>query len=227
MSFQSGLHRIEDFTGIKYPKFLKDILVACGFENEASLEIINDKIIKDIENSISGSENLQIKLKGTSYVKKDGALISHPFKFLIGHKLLLLKIPTIISEYKKKKNSFDSDNWKETLLKKIENYIIKKKLQFTVTLNHIKSSSITQNRAKVQVKCVFCEKEVPCTFNRNWSISNYMKHVLKHKKLDNKTSKNTNKSVTASATTSATITSTQIQRADEHKSTAVLSEVLR
>lgn len=184
-------NRLEKFLKNKYPQFIKNILISCGFESEASLKTINEQSIELIENYVNRKKEL---LEGTNYINEDGSLTSDPFKFLIGHKLLLLSIPQTIVEYtsekrNKKKNLpttvINPETVTSSLLTRFQNYQKTNFLKNPITIDHLKEFTLNENRAKVLVKCIQCDLEVPCTFNKNWSISNYIKHVRTH---DSKTS---------------------------------------
>lgn len=224
-------NRIESFDNCKYPKFIKEILTECGFETEASLQIINEQSITEVENLINNSESLRKKLEATIYVKKDGTLKTIPFKFLLGHKLLILQIASTVSRYniakktnqKTKTRALDTKNWQESLLNKFESYIKTKKLQYSVKANLFEASTITQNSAKVNVKCVQCDIVIPCTFKNYWNISNYVKHVATHKKSVEKSS---TASSTRSTLQSSHLASHAIERANASSSNTVLNKVL-
>lgn len=94
--------QLEKFTGSKYPAFLKKILINSGFDCESSLLLLNEEVIKNLESEVNLKKEL---LKNTVYDSKDG-----DFKFLIGHRQLLLNIPPTINariekiKSRKKKN---------------------------------------------------------------------------------------------------------------------------
>lgn len=81
MSHQSAFwNKIEKFKGNKYPKFIKEILNLCGYDNEYSIGLLNDKTILEIEQRVNCNKSV---LKKTVYDEKEN------FQFLIGHKALL------------------------------------------------------------------------------------------------------------------------------------------
>lgn len=129
--------RIESIDNCKYPKFIKEILTECGFETEASLQIINEQSITEVEKVINNSESLRKKLEATIYAKKDGTLKTIPFKFLLGHKLLILQIASTVSRYNvtkktnKKTRALDTKNWQESLLKRFESRSFQNKYNYT------------------------------------------------------------------------------------------------
>lgn len=221
-------NRLEKFNGNKYPKFIKNILIYCGFENEISLSTINEKSIEEIEQNIN--QNIAL-LRGTNYIDTNGSLISAPFKFLLGHKSLILNIPKTIEEFtdnKKKKKSVKNaeasgeqsniENLRESLLLRLENYRKKKNLKFSVSQDHLIKCTLDDKRSKIHVKCVYCDVHVPCLFVNTWCISNYTKHILTHEHTD------TNTNI---ASTSQSVGQSGIQRAEKSASATVLSEIIR
>lgn len=236
MSSRDVVKAIEHFHKIKYPPFLKKNLNTCGFESEASLGIICEQSIAEIEQIVNSKKEL---LEGTIYLKEDGSLHSEPFKFLIGHRLLILSIPKSFSEYKdnKEKNKklnlkinspISPEQLKASLLERLQNYKKSNNWKLTLTLDNLKKCVLykinSQNRAKVQVKCVYCDTQVPCTFNEKWSISNYIKHIASHESsAGNSADPVNNHSVQSSVESRVQ----PVQRAQKSTSDCVLSTVLR
>lgn len=81
---------LEKFKKIKYPEFLKIILIETGFDTAAALQTIEKKLIGDIEKVVNEKTFL---LKGTNYVTETGNLKNTPFKFMLGHESLILRLP--------------------------------------------------------------------------------------------------------------------------------------
>lgn len=50
--------KIEKFSGKKYPKFVKNILIFCGFDSEIALSTLNEQSIKEIEIIVNQNKNL-------------------------------------------------------------------------------------------------------------------------------------------------------------------------
>lgn len=192
MSRQSSIFkRLEKFTGGKYPIFIKDILESCGYDHESTLILLNENSIKEIESEVEGKKDL---IKNTVYEHKDG-----PFSFLIGHKQLILNIPNIlkkISEQKKlekksKKKEFSEASGEELnelkaetvgnkAVERINKYLESKNFSCSVNVAHIKLITLAENGAKCMVKCIFCDSETTCTFQKHWNIANYIAHIRKH-----------------------------------------------
>lgn len=118
----------------------------------------------------------------------------------------------------------DTENWQESLLNRFESYIKTRKLQYSVKSDLFNTSTITENTAKVNVKCVQCDIVIPCTFKNYWNISNYVKHVANHK---DSVKKSREKSSTASSTRNILQSQPTIERANASASHTVLKQVLR
>lgn len=86
----SVFKRLEQFTGNKYPIFIKNILEHFGYNDESTLLLLSQESIKQIEIEITAQKDL---IKDTVYKKKDGV-----FQFLIGHKELISSIPDTLKE---------------------------------------------------------------------------------------------------------------------------------
>lgn len=75
--------QFETFHNCKYPDFIKRILNFCGI-HEASFSDFDEKVINDIEKLVNKNKSV---LKDSSYS------LEEEFKFLYGHRLLLIKLP--------------------------------------------------------------------------------------------------------------------------------------
>lgn len=170
-----------------YPKFLKNILIHCGFDCESTLSLLNEDAIDKIEKEVDIKKEL---IKNTIYEKKEGN-----FKFLIGHKQLILAIPETLAETirakkrkteKKNEVKLDANILGHDVINRINNYMQSRNLDCKVEEEHIQVIDFDEDgptgRAKVVLKCVFCEIETACTYDKHWHISNYTKHVSSHLK---------------------------------------------
>lgn len=127
--------RLEKLIGCIYPSFLKYVLLRSGFDCESALLLLNEDKINKIELDVAANPEL---LKNTVYENKNGE-----FKFLVGHRELILNIPETIRlaiRQKKEKPSeknneetqsdtrsdVDIDDLSEKLIKKIK-YVFRKK----------------------------------------------------------------------------------------------------
>lgn len=89
---------------------MKNILIHCGFDCESTLSLLNEDAIDKIEKEVDIKKEL---IKNTIYEKKEGN-----FKFLIGHKQLILAIPETLAETirakKRKTEKRTKLNWMQT-----------------------------------------------------------------------------------------------------------------
>lgn len=67
------------------------------------------------------------------------------------------------------------------LIDKIKNHLNNKAINCDFNIENVCDISQKGNRFTCLVKCVFCEIKTTCTFDKNWKISNYSKHVCGHK----------------------------------------------
>lgn len=84
-------NNFEHFHGFKFPNELKEILnILSGFDSELSLKEINEETINRIEQSVN--ENITANHLETISALKDSLYEQKPlpFRFLLGHKILLL-----------------------------------------------------------------------------------------------------------------------------------------
>lgn len=88
--------KLEKFKKYKYPKFIKDILINSGFDCELALENLDREVIEKIEEDVELNKGW---IKDTVYEDK-----KQKFKFLLGHQALLLQIPQVLKEIRKKKD---------------------------------------------------------------------------------------------------------------------------
>lgn len=96
--------RLEKSNNSTYPKFLKNILIHTGFNSYAALSIIDKNSIESIETYIKDNfDESKILLKDTLYLDSNGNLNKTPFKFLLGHRSLILNLPKDLNEYFSKK----------------------------------------------------------------------------------------------------------------------------
>lgn len=180
--------RLEKFFKCKYPFFLKEILIETGFNSSAALRIISESSIETIEQYIN--DNLdQIKhyFAETLYLSENGNFKKSPFKFLIGHKSLILNIKKDLNEYllkkKTKKTEISSEipsteQLKISFKNKVKNYIEQKKINVDLEKIVVSNFSFLNNRAKCFGQCPFCVKKIACYFDTCWRTSNFFKHIL-------------------------------------------------
>lgn len=186
--------KLEKVSRSKYPKFIKNILIETAFNTPAALKAINEASIEQIESIMNNDLNL---LNKTVYVNERGELKKKPFKFLIGHKALILNFPKEISELElwqkseknkkksekkpKRNENQDEIDLKILLVEKVANHLKKKKIAINLELEITNFEKGTA-RDKCLVKCPFCSKKIPCTYETRWQISNLCTHIFTHPK---------------------------------------------
>lgn len=190
---------LEHFLEFKFPAELKAILNISGFDCELSLKEIDEKSIELIEervntNLVANDLETVSALKGSTYEQKP-----LPFRFLLGHKILILSIPEKINSLKKNKTKkrlgkrllgqiendseekvYGPEEYKNALLLKLKNYADKYKLNFEIKENNIKKFTQVNKVIRCVVQCCFCETKIPCTFHTFWIISNLTAHIRGH-----------------------------------------------
>lgn len=115
---------------------------------------------------------------------------NEPFKFKLGHKSLILRLPNIIKSYlesKKRKTEINKEK-NETVVKtelknKLSNYMRRHsyEVQFTSS-NIIEFEKIKEekNIYRCRIVCVFCGKSVAAKYKNHWMVSNFETHLRKH-----------------------------------------------
>lgn len=134
--------RLEKSNNSKYPKFLKNILIHTGFNSAAALRIIDKNSIESIETYINDNfDESKILLEDTLYLDSNGNLNKTPFKFLLGHRSLILNLPKDLNEHfskklekaskKKTKKSVipSAEELKKSFNSRVKSYTDKKKLK--------------------------------------------------------------------------------------------------
>lgn len=172
----------EHFLGDRYPKFLINILLNCGFDSKVSLLNINAEVVKQIEDYVNKNRYL---LKNTVYEENE------PFEFLIGHKVLITSIPENIKNFdaqkeKKKKEkktiNIDQDKLEIDLLTKLNNYAKSTKSNFTVSKESVVEFNKTDFGIKCRIICPLCSKAVACEHKNHWRVSNFTNHIRSNHK---------------------------------------------
>lgn len=169
---------LEQFKKCKYPVFIKNILIETAFDTAASLRAIKKCTIEVIENFVNDRTDL---LKGTS--DNSGNLKNIPFKFLIGHEALILRLPNDVEEYllskNERKKEFPAiDELKKLFITRIKNFTENKHIE--LTLNPEDLSKFTNNKSCVKcvANCPICSSKIDCTYSTSWKISDYCKHIV-------------------------------------------------
>lgn len=180
---------LEKFLGNKLPKFIKTILINSGFDNQLSILSITSDTITEIESFVKQFVLVNKDLlKETAYKNVD----IPNFKFLPGHRDLLLSLPKRVSELNKiniekksKKSKVAAVNstqlekspnsLQDILIAKLNKIPFIKSAPAIITKNSILDFSC-ESVPKCKVRCPLCEKIVPCIYNKYWVISNVSRH---------------------------------------------------
>lgn len=176
--------QLEKFNKVKYPQFIKRILIENGFETAAALKILNKSSVEHLERIVS--ENKDFFLKNTSYIDKDGQLKITPFKFKFGHETLLLNFPKDLSAYFEQKNNdkklkiseLNIEDIKISFVDKIVAYLSEKFIEGSVSPEYLSAFNKTTRNVKCLAKCLYCASQITCIFDSSWRISNYLKHIV-------------------------------------------------
>lgn len=200
-SSEKLFRKIESAIGAKIPGFIKTILFQSGFDCDSALKQLNEEAVIEIEQFIETN-----KAKFVENLKDYD--LTELFKFLPGHRRLILSLPKYI-EIKKTavtkkinkpksnekiidgtvKDVNDSVNdvnnlskeirLKKELIRKINTYAKNKQLPFEIDDANIFNFRLESNQYKCKVKCPFCDKKLSCLYITFWSPSNLTKHINK------------------------------------------------
>lgn len=175
--------QLQFFKKSKYPDFLKKILIETAFDTAAALRTIKKSIIEEIEIFVNQRTDLSDLLKDTSYIDETGNLKKTPFKFMLGHESLLLRLPNDVEEYLSKKEVRKSEipaieDIKLLLIEKINNFARDKNIELTLSSEDISKFTKSNNCVKCEANCPFCSRKICCSFYSSWKLSNYNKHII-------------------------------------------------
>lgn len=96
-------NEFEKFSNCKYPKVIKDIFKLCAIDQATFIDI-TESTIEDIEKIVNKNKSVLKKSCYNSIFEKD-----EEFKFLFGHRLLLITLPekykSFFDDKKEKKNA--------------------------------------------------------------------------------------------------------------------------
>lgn len=189
------------------PEFIIEILLQTGYDNIVSINGIDESTLIEIENYVENHLKHLLKdtVYGSAYAGKES------FRFLLGHKVLLLKLKSCfdtLSTVPVKQSSKKTESREELteeqiqenrrslvskLKEKLISYSEKINLKITFLDNHFLCEFYDEDSKvrKCTVTCPVCEKKtIPCTFKKNWQVSNFEKHLKSHSHENKKTNKN-------------------------------------
>lgn len=133
-----------------------------------------------IENFVNKRTDLLID---SDYLDENGKLKASPFKFLLGHKSLILQLPVDVEEYlslkKVKKSEIPAiKDLKDLLIQKINNFAETNKIEVRVKAEDFNNFTQNKNIIKCDAKCPFCLNKISCSYYSCWKLSNFNKHLL-------------------------------------------------
>lgn len=173
------LCELEVFLKDKFPKIIYKLLCDCGFDNKTSIRLINGQTVKLLESYVNKNRNI---LKNSTYDR------NKEFEFSIGHKLLILNLPSYLNQLEKTKienkqnNSLNNEQeCKKAIVNKLQNYVQKYHFNVIVSEENIINFQKTSSCGyKCHVKCAICENLCSCLYKKNWNTSNFTNHLKLH-----------------------------------------------
>lgn len=165
--------RLESFKKVKFPHFLKNILIQSAYDTTAALETLNKAKVLELEQFVSTRLYL---LQDTVYLDETGNLKKSPFKFLLGHEALILQFPIDVREFLTKKKVIPipaSDDLKLLIIKKIQDLFAENNLRITAEVSAINRSN---DKGECRVRCPYGPSRLSCSFRTSWKVNNYTKH---------------------------------------------------
>lgn len=176
-------------------------MITSGYDCPFSIANLEDDDIEIIQNHIA-EKAAHLLTEHSIYSKQT------VFELLPGHRKVLFSLKSKAKEFGEKQNKHTSDTlvqqielFDEEEVEKIGNNLIDKLNTFLKRfpqvngqfdksnisssiepyLSHNSRHSVRGKSAyKCTVKCVICDKIVPCTFNGHWQTSNLERHIKTH-----------------------------------------------
>lgn len=179
---------IEKHYKIEFAPCVKSILKSAAYDTEPSLSCLNSQQIFDIENYINEfGKNLIV---GLQCCNSETYRSQERFRFLPGHKGMLLSIPAKLREMNAAKKVRKISEFKKLqtpadLAKALLVRLNSKIEQSTMQIGEFNSSHlgpvqmvITENSvvAKCTASCTLCGKPITLTYDNNWRPQNMMRH---------------------------------------------------
>lgn len=234
--------KFQSYLGNTIPQFIVDILCSAGYDSALSISELNDDDITVIENHVlqksellknsdSYTENLAenspftflpghrkllftLKSKATNFIEENK-------KSIVDNKSISTEEIELFSDEELKVLGND-------LLRKLSTYSQTIGLGSTFQDTNIVTSidayisnntqkakkSLKTASYKCSVKCVSCERVIPCTYNNRWETGNIELHLKRHVPLGKEVSQDT-ASTLASTSTATHTTETADKKSDE------------
>lgn len=186
---------LEKFNGSKLPECVKTILKHSAYDSAETLGLLDGIHVSEIEMYINETDHSVID--NLSCCNSSTYQNQQQFRFLPGHKGIILAIPAQISKMKAAKNTRGQRSLEfkkmltkaellELLLKKLNNFFSKAgwTTHSLFTEAHLSSFQmrISDNAmtAQCNVKCVHCSAESLSVYRNSWGISNIIRHLKTH-----------------------------------------------
>lgn len=162
-----------------------------AYNNVASLSEIDEQKLAEIEKYINDMDRDVIQTLTCCHSKTYQEQKS--FKFLPGHKSMILAFPkkiTQMAEMKKnncaRKKLLSPADLKNSLIARLNLNMNKYNQQHRTpnqfSLDHLSEWQTEENgmTAKCKVLCVECNVVTPVTYSKSWCISNVLRHLKSH-----------------------------------------------
>lgn len=174
--------QLQNFKKVKYPGFIRNILIATGFDTAAALRCIKKSTIEEIERFVNNKTDFSDLLKDSSYIDERGNLKKTPFKFMLGHEILILNLPEDVKEYKlrkvQKSEILKIEELKLSFIERTKKFAQKKNITLTINSEDLTKFEKSNTGIKCEAKCPFCAVKTICTYDSSWKLSNYNKHII-------------------------------------------------
>lgn len=186
-----AIGNIEKHCGTKLPKCVKNTLLLSGYDTLISLSAIDEKQLVNLEEHVNQNRNI---FDGLDCCFSDIYRNQQVFRYVPGHKAIILKIPEQIKEIlgKEKKSKTRKtkplDRLISVLIRQLNKY--PSKVGYPVPIGVISETNIQDIQSEAQedgstvhkciFSCPFCDKNVPVIYKRYWWASNATKHLKIH-----------------------------------------------
>lgn len=162
-----------------FPECVKTLLISAGYDINSSLATLNEKKIEEIEEYLD-SNRTEIQSLQCCYSGEYKRLAK--FKFLPGHKAIILMIPSMIGS--SKNLSMSDEDLKRSLVKKLMAAAAKAGLQLphgTISeanlLRFQRTADDKDTFCKCTFSCPFCPKTYTIKYKTFWKTSNAWNHL--------------------------------------------------
>lgn len=202
--------KFEKFVRNSIPDYIVKVLIETGFDNAISISELNNDDIKIIEEFVETNLKHIVEKSGIYDLKEKFVFLPGHRKLILSLPKRLEEFENN-KKKRKGKSETEQENvtteeiellteseindLKDKLLSKLtksaKNYGLKEFTEEEVHSSidvYINHSLVPKNKThqkpsyKCLIKCIECEKEIPCTWNGYWQIGNLDKHLKNHMK---------------------------------------------